>query len=175
MKRKLLGLAICAVASTLSFSISGCSKIELQDDYILQINQSEATDLSNDKIDEVFDSEKVSELMDKLKTMPADIADKLDDGDGETADKVKELTDKVDELTDKINELDLSGKSDDIKSKVDEISDKLDELEDKADDVKDRIDDFKDPIDKEKITDTVDEFESQIDDLQSALNRLGNQ
>lgn len=174
MKRKLVGLIICTIVSALSISLTGCGKIQLEDDYILQVKENTDAKPSGDKVNDVFDSDKVSELMDKLKTMPADITEKLDEVDSDTENSIRELTDKADELTDKLNNADLSGKSEDIKSQIDEISDKLDEVKDKVDDAKDRVDDIENPVDKNKVTDTLDQFQSHMDNLQSALDRLGN-
>ena len=174
MKRKVVSLIICAIVSSLSISLAGCGKLQLEDDYIIQVKENTDAKPSGDKVNDVFDSDKISELMDKLKSMPADIADKLDEVDSDTENSIRELTDKADELTDKINSADLEGKSDDIKSNIDEMSDKLDDLKDKVDDAKDRADDIENPIDKEKVTDTLDEFRSHMNNLESALNRLGN-
>jgi len=173
LNRKLLNLVICTIVSTLGLSLVGCDKIQLKDDYIIQLKENSDAKPSGDKVNDVFASEKVSEFMDKLKTMPADITDKLDNVDSETEDKIRELTNKADELSDKINRADIEGKSEDIKSKIDEISDELDKLKDKADDTKDRVDKVENPIDKKKVTDTLDEFQSHMDNLESALNRFG--
>lgn len=164
---------MCIMASVLSISLTGCGNLKLEDDYILQVKENTDAKPSGDKVNDIFDSEKVSKLMDKLKTMPADITEKLDNVDSDTEDKIKELTDKADELTDKINSADLSGKSEEIKSKIDEITDKLDEVKDKVDDVKDRADSIENPVDKEKVTDTLDEFQSHMNNLKSALDRIG--
>ncbi|WP_460279688.1 hypothetical protein [Clostridium sp. CTA-5] len=157
----------------LSFSLMGC---KFQDDYILVTKQNEDEVPSSEKVDDIFDSDKVKELEDKLKDKPAEIANKLDDMDEDKERIIKEFTDKADELTDKLNEADLQGKSEDVKKNMEELTDKLDELKDKTDDVKDKIEEKKDDniIDETKVSDIKDDFNSHIDNLQKALNRLGN-
>ncbi|GAA0077912.1 hypothetical protein UT300005_22900 [Clostridium sp. CTA-5] len=151
----------------------GC---KFQDDYILVTKQNEDEVPSSEKVDDIFDSDKVKELEDKLKDKPAEIANKLDDMDEDKERIIKEFTDKADELTDKLNEADLQGKSEDVKKNMEELTDKLDELKDKTDDVKDKIEEKKDDniIDETKVSDIKDDFNSHIDNLQKALNRLGN-
>jgi len=149
----------------------GCN---IKDDYIIETKKNTDEKPSGDKVNEVFDSEKMAELMDKLKTTPKEVSDKLDEVDSDTTRTMKELNDKADELTDTLNSADFEGKSEDIKKQFDDISDKLDELKDNVNDAKDRADTFEDPIDKIQVTDTIDEFTSHSDNLQRALNRASS-
>jgi len=149
----------------------GCN---IKDDYIIETKKNTDEKPSGDKVNEVFDSEKMAELMDKLKTTPKEVSDKLDEVDSDTTRTMQELNDKADELTDTLNSADFEGKSEDIKKQFDDISDKLDELKDNVNDAKDRADTFEDPIDKIQVTDTIDEFTSHSDNLQRALNRASS-
>ncbi|OCA99822.1 hypothetical protein [Clostridium beijerinckii] len=153
----------------LSFSLIGCN---LKDDYILQTKEDKDEKPSADKVNEVFESDKMKELMDKLKSNPKEISDKVNEVDSDTTRVMKELNDKADELTDELNNADFEGKSEDIKNKFDDISNKLDEIKDNVDDAKDRADTFKDPIDKKQVTDTVDEFTSHMNNLERAIDRI---
>ncbi|WP_270566089.1 hypothetical protein [Clostridium beijerinckii] len=153
----------------LSFSLIGCN---LKDDYILQTKEDTDEKPSADKVNEVFESDKMKELMDKLKSSPKEISDKVNEVDSDTTRVMKELNDKADELTDELNNADFEGKSEDIKNKFDDISNKLDEIKDNVDDAKDRADTFKDPIDKKQVTDTVDEFTSHMNNLERAIDRI---
>ncbi|AQS03650.1 hypothetical protein [Clostridium beijerinckii] len=153
----------------LSFSLIGCN---LKDDYILQTKEDTDEKPSADKVNEVFESDKMKELMDKLKSNPKEISDKVNEVDSDTTRVMKELNDKADELTDELNNADFEGKSEDIKNKFDDISNKLDEIKDNVDEAKDRADTFKDPIDKKQVTDTVDEFRSHMNNLERAIDRI---
>lgn len=96
----------------LSFSLIGCN---LKDDYILQTKEDTDEKPSADKVNEVFESDKMKELMDKLKSNPKEISDKVNEVDSDTTRVMKELNDKADELTDELNNADFEGKSEDIK------------------------------------------------------------
>ena len=146
----------------------------MKDDYIIETKENTDEKPSGDKVNEVFDSEKMKDLMDKLKTTPKEISDKVDEVDSDTTRTMKELNDKADELTDELNNADLQGKSEDIKKQFDDISDKLDELKNNVNDVKDRANTIKNPIDKTQVTDTIDEFTSHVDNLQRALDRAAS-
>lgn len=167
---KIRNLMICGIILAMPFSMISC---DLQDDYILNVSESTESKIDGDKVNEIFESEKVSNLLDKLKTTPGEISDKLDNSDSETQEKIDELNDKMDDLKSTINDADFENKSEDIIDKIDEISGKIDELKDKVDDVKDRADNYDSPINKEKATDSVDELKSHMDNLENALNRLG--
>jgi len=167
-KKNIISLILFSI---ISFSLIGCN---IKDDYIIKTKENTDEKPSGDKVNEVFDSEKMKELMDKLKTTPKEISDKVDEVDSDTTRTMKELNDKADELTDALNNADLQGKSEDIKQQFDDISDKLDELKNNVDDVKDRADTIKDPIDKTQVTDTIDEFTSHVDNLERALDRAAS-
>ncbi len=167
-KKSIMSFILCSI---ISFSLIGCN---LKDDYIIERKENTDEKLTGDKVNEVFESEKMTELMDKLKTMPKEISDKLDEGDSDTTRTIKELNDKADELTDALNNVDFEGKSEDIKKQFDDISDKLDEIKDNADDAKDKADTIKDPIDKKQVTNTIDEFTSHLDNLERALERVSS-
>jgi molecular chaperone GrpE (heat shock protein) len=155
----------------LSFSLIGCN---IKDDYILVTKENTDEKLSDDKINEVFESEKMKDLMDKLKTKPKEVSDKADEVDSDTVRIMKELNDKADELTDALNNADLQGKSEDIKNKFDDISDKLDKIQDDVDNAKDRVNTIENPIDKKQVTNTVDEFTTHMDNLERALDRMSS-
>ena len=167
-KKNIISLILCSI---IAFSLIGCN---IKDDYIIETKKNTDEKPSGDKVNEVFDSEKMAELMDKLKTTPKEVSDKLDEVDSDTTRTMQELNDKADELTDTLNSADFEGKSEDIKKQFDDISDKLDELKDNVNDAKDRADTFEDPIDKIQVTDTIDEFTSHSDNLQRALNRASS-
>lgn len=167
-KKSVMSLAICIL---LSFSLIGCN---LKDDYILETKENTDEKPTGDKVNEVFDSEKMKDLVDKLKSRPKEISDKIDEVDSDTTRVMKELNQKADELTDALNSADLEGKSEDIKDKFDEISDKLDEVKSDVDDAKDRADTYKNPIDKKQVTDTVDEFTTHMNNLQRAMDRFSS-
>ena len=167
-KKNIISLILCSI---ISFSLIGCN---IKDDYIIQTKENTDEKPSGDKVNEVFDSEKMEELMDKLKTTPKEVSDKLDEVDSDTTRTMQELNDKADELTDALNNADFEGKSEDIKKQFDDISDELDELKDNVNDAKDRADTFEDPIDKTQVTDTIDEFTTHSDNLQRALNRFSS-
>lgn len=171
MKKRSLIISI-GLIFILGFSLIGCN---LQDDYVLTVKQSEDETPSAEKVDDIFDSDDIQELKDKLRDTPSEIADKMDELDEDKERIMKEFADKADELTDKLNQADLEGKSEDLKDKFDEITDKLDELKDNVDDAKDKIEDKKDEdiIDKTEVTDLKDQFELQIENLQNALDRFG--
>lgn len=169
MKRKSVLSLISGIL--LSCSLIGCN---LKDDYIIKINENTDEKPSTDKVDEVFDSEKMKDFLDKLKYKPKEISDKIDEADSDTIRMMKELNKKADELTDALNSADLEGKSNDIKDKSDEISDKLDEIKNNMDDAKDRADTYKNPVDKKQVTDTVDEFSTHMDNLERALDRAAS-
>ncbi|MFW2488522.1 hypothetical protein [Clostridium chromiireducens] len=155
----------------LSFSFIGCS---LKDDYILQTKEDTDEIPSGDKVNEVFDSEKMKDLMDKLKTTPKEVSDKSDEVDSDTVRTMRELSDKADELTDALNSADFQGKSEDIINKFNDINDKLDEIKDNVDDAKNRVDTYENPIDEKQVTNTVDEFTTHMDNLQRALDRASS-
>ena len=115
IKKIILICTICMVP----FSMLSCG-LNFQDDYILEVKENTDEKPSGDKVDEIFESDKISELMDKLKTTPAEISDKLDEVDSETKDKIDELNEKMDELKDTIDSADIEGKSEDIIDKIDE-------------------------------------------------------
>lgn len=167
-KKNIISLILC---SMISFSLIGCN---IKDDYIIQRKENTDEKPSGNKVNEVFDSEKMTELMDKLKTTPKEISDKLDEVDSDTTRTMKELNDKVDELTDTLNNADFEGKSADVKKQFDDISDKLNEIKDNIDDAKDRADTIEQPIDKTQVTDTMDDLKAHIDNLERALNRVSS-
>lgn len=167
-KKSVISLFIGIV---LSFSLIGCN---LKDDYILETKENTDEKPTNDKINEAFNSEKIKDLMDKLKSRPKEISDKIDEVDSDTTRVMKELNQKADELTDALNSADLQGKSEDIKDKFDEISDELDEVKSDIDDAKDRADAYKNPVDKKQVSDTVDEFTIHMDNLQRAMDRFSS-
>ncbi|AGX42294.1 hypothetical protein [Clostridium saccharobutylicum] len=166
-KKNIVSILMCMV---LSFSLFGCS---FKDDYIIQTKENTDEKPSGDKVNEVFNSEKMKDLMDKLKSTPKKISDKADEVDSDTTRMMNELNDKADELTDAINDADVDGKSEDIKAKFDDISDELDKVNEKVNDAKEKSDSFENPVDETKITDTVDEFTSHMNNLENALNRVG--
>lgn len=168
-KRKLI--IFVSIMFILAFNLIGCN---LQDDYVLTVKQSEDETPSGEKVDEIFDSKDIQELKDKLKNVPNEISDNMNEFDGDKERIMKEFSNKVDELSDKLNAADLEGKSEDLKEKFDDISDKLSQLKESADEVKDKIEDKKheDIIDKTKITDLKDEFKIQIENLQNAIDRV---
>ena len=166
--KNIMSLMLCSI---MCFSLIGC---KLKDDYIIETKANTDEKPSGDKVNEVFKSKKMTELMDKLKTTPKEISDKLDEVDSDTARTMKELNEKADELTDALNHADFEGKSEDIKKQFDDISDELDELKDNVNDAKDRAETFEDPIDKTQVTDTIDEFTTHSDNLQRALNRFSS-
>lgn len=167
-KNNVISLIICFIVS---FSLVGCN---LKDDYILKTNENSNEELSKEKVDEIFDTENIKDLMDKLKTTPKEVSDKMDEVDSDTERVLRELNDKAEELTDALNNLDIEQKSEDIKTQFDDISNKLDEVKERVENTKDQIKEFKDPIDETQVTDTVDEFKAHMDNLQSAINRIGN-
>ena len=168
MKKNIISLILCSV---ISFSLIGCN---LKDDYIIQTNVNTDEKPSGDKVNEVFDSEKMKEVMDKLKTTPKELSDKADEVDSDTQRTMKELNEKANELTDALNHADFQGKSEDVKKQLDDISDELDKLKDNVDDTKDRVETYKDPIDKVQVTNTVDEFSTHMDNLGRALDRASS-
>lgn len=155
----------------LIFSLIGCN---LKDDYIIETKENTDEKPSGDKVNEVFDSEKMKDVMDKIKTTPKELSDKIDEVDSDTQRTMRELNEKANELTDALNNADFQGKSEDIKEKLDDISDKLDELKDNVDDAKDRVDTYENPVDEVKVSDTVDEFTTHMDNLQRALDRASS-
>lgn len=167
-KINVMSLILCSI---ISFSLIGCN---LKDDYIIERKENTDEKPSGDKVNEAFESEKITDIMNKLKTMPKDISDKLDEGDSDTTRTIKELNDKADELTDALNNVDFEGKSEDFKKQLDDISDKLDEMKDNVEDAKNRSDTIKNSIDKVQVTDTIDEFTSHMDNLEKALNRASS-
>lgn len=167
-KKNIISLILC---SMIAFSLLGCN---LKDDYIIQIKENTDEKPSGDKVNEVFDSEKMKEVMDKLKTRPKELSDKADEVDSDTQRTMKELNEKANELTDALNHADFQGKSEDVKKQLDDISDDLDKLKDNVDDTKDRVDTYEDPIDKVQVTNTVDEFSTHMDNLQRALDRASS-
>lgn len=169
MKKK--NIIILIISILFSFSLIGCN---VKDDYIIQTKENTDEKPSGDKVNEAFETDKMKDIMDKLKSEPKEISDKINNVDSDTERIMKELNQKADELTDALNNADLDGKSEDIKEKMDDISDKLDELEDKVDDAKDRADAYENPIDKTKVTDAVDNFSSHVDNLERAMNRAAS-
>lgn len=169
MKRKPMLSLILGIL--LSFSLIGCN---LKDDYIIKTNENTDEKPSADKVNEVFDSEKMKDLMDKLKYKPKEISDKIDDADSDTIRMMKELDKKADELTDELNSADIEGKSKDIKDKSDDILDKLDEIKSNVDETKGRADSYKNPVDRKQVTDTVDEFSTHMNNLERALDRAAS-
>ncbi|MDR3593833.1 hypothetical protein [Clostridium sp.] len=167
MKKKTMISLIIGIL--LSFSLIGCN---LKDDYILKTNENTDEKPTSDKVNEAFDSEKMKDLMNKLKYKPKEISDKADEVDSDTTRIMKELDQKADELTDALNSADLQGKSEDIKDKMDKISDELDQVKSDADDAKDRADTYKNPVDKKQVSDTIDEFTTHMDNLQRAMDRF---
>jgi len=168
MKKNIISLILCSV---ISFSLIGCN---LKDDYIIKTNVNTDEKPSGDKVNEVFDSEKMKEVMDKLKTTPKELSDKTDEVDSDTQRTMKELNEKANELTDALNHADFQGKSEDVKKQLDDISDELDKIKDNVDDAKNRADTFKNPIDKVQVTNTVDEFTTHMDNLGRALDRASS-
>ena len=167
-KKNIISLILCSI---ISFSLIGCN---FKDDYIIETKENTDEKPSGDKVNEVFDSEKMTQVMDKLKTTPKDLSDKIDEVDSDTERTMKELNEKADELTDALNNADFEGKSEDIKKQLDDISDKLDEIKDNVDDTKNRIDTYKNPIDKVQVSDTIDEYTSHMNNLQRALDRASS-
>lgn len=155
----------------LIFSLIGCN---LKDDYIIETKENTDEKPSGDKVNEIFESEKMTEVMDKIKTTPKELSDKIDDVDSDTQRTMRELNEKADELTDALNNADFEGKSEDLKEQLDDISDKLDELKDNVKDAKDRVDTYENPVDKVKVTDTIDEFTTHMDNMQRALDRASS-
>lgn len=155
----------------LMFSLIGCN---LKDDYIIETKENTDEKPSGDKVNEVFDSEKMKDVMDKIKTTPKELSDKIDEVDSDTQRTMRELNEKADELTDALNNVDFEGKSEDLKEQLDDISDKLDELKDNVEDAKDRADTYENPVDKVKVTDTIDEFTTHMDNMQRALDRASS-
>ena len=167
-KKNIISLILC---SMISFSLIGCN---LKDDYIIQTKENTDEKPSGDKVNEVFDSEKMKEVMDKLKTTPKELSDKADEVDSDTQRTMKELNEKANELTDVLNRADFEGKSEDVKKQLDDISDKLDEIKDNVNDAKNKEDTFENPIDKVQVTNTVDEFSTHMDNLERALDRASS-
>lgn len=155
----------------LIFSLIGCN---LKDDYIIETKENTDEKPSGDKVNEVFDSEKMKDVMDKIKTTPKEMSDKIDEVDSDTQRTMRELNEKADELTNALNNADFEGKSEDLKEQLDDISDKLDELKDNVEDAKDRVDTYENPVDKVKVTDTIDEFSTHMDNMQRALDRASS-
>lgn len=154
-----------------SFSLIGCN---LKDDYILETKEDTEEKLSSDKVNEVFESEKMKNLMNKLKFSPKEISDNLNEIDSDTVRIMKEINNKADELTDVIDSADFQGKSEEVKNKLDDISDKLDEIKDNVEDTKNRMDNYENPIDEKQITDTLDEFTIHMNNLEKALDRISS-
>ncbi|EKQ53800.1 MULTISPECIES: hypothetical protein [unclassified Clostridium] len=171
MKKKKLMISVSILCIILSFSLIGCS---IKDDYIIETKENTDEKPSSDKINEAFDSEKVKDLMDKLKTTPKELSDKSNDVDSDTVRTMRELNDKADELTDALNSADFQGKSEDIKNKFDDINDKLNQIKDNVEDAKNRVDTAKNPIDEKQVTNTVDEFQVHMNNLQRALDRAAS-
>lgn len=167
-KKSLMVFMLCII---LSFSLIGCN---IKDDYIIETKENTDEKPSGDKVNEVFESEKMKDLMDKLKTTPKEASDKLDEADSDTVRTMKELDNKVNELTDALNNADIQGKSEEVRDKVDDISDNLEEIKDFAQDAKNRADTAENPIDKTQITDTVDELTTHINNLERALDRAAS-
>lgn len=155
----------------LAFSLIGCN---LKDDYIIETKENTDEKPSGDKVNEIFESEKMIEVMDKIKTTPKELSDKVDEVDSDTQRTMRELNEKANELTDALNNADFQGKSEDLKKQLDDISDKLDEIKDNVKDAKDRADTYENPVDKVKVTDTIDEFSTHMDNLQRALDRASS-
>ena len=155
----------------LIFPLIGCN---LKDDYIIETKENTDEKPSGDKVNEVFDSQKMKDVMDKIKTTPKEMSDKIDEVDSDTQRTMRELNEKADELTDALNNADFEGKSEDLKEQLDDISDKLDELKDNVKDAKDRADSYENPVDKVKVTDTIDEFTTHMDNMQRALDRASS-
>jgi uncharacterized protein YukE len=166
--KKILSLMLCMI---LIFPLIGCN---LKDDYIIETKENTDEKPSGDKVNEVFDSEKMKDVMDKIKTTPKEMSDKIDEVDSDTQRTMRELNEKADELTDALNNADFEGKSEDLKEQLDDISDKLDELIDNVEDAKDRADTYENPVDKVKVTDTIDEFTTHMDNMQRALDRASS-
>jgi hypothetical protein len=166
--KKILSIMLCMI---LIFPLIGCN---LKDDYIIETKENTDEKPSGDKVNEIFDSEKMKDVMDKIKTTPKEMSDKVDEVDSDTQRTMKELNEKADELTNALNNADFEGKSEDLKKQLDDISDKLDELKDNVDDAKDRVDTYKNPVDKVKVTDTIDEFTTHMDNMQRALDRASS-
>lgn len=164
----MMSLMVCII---LAFSLIGCN---IKDDYIIQTKENTDEKPSSDKINEVFDSEKMKDFMDKLKTTPKEVSDKIDEVDSDTARIMKELNEKADELTDTLNNADIEGKSEDIANQFDDISDKLDEMQDNIDDIKDRKNKIENPIDETEVTNLIDEFQSHADNLERAIDRAAS-
>ena len=169
MKKK--SVISLVLGTLISFSLIGCN---LKDDYILETKENTDERPTDDKINEAFNSEKIKDLMDKLKSRPKEISDKIDEVDSDTTKVMKEINQKADELTDALNSADLQGKSEDIEDKFDEISDELDEVKSDIDDAKDRANAYKNPVDKKQVSDTVDEFTTHMDNLQRAMDRFSS-
>ena len=167
-KKNIISLILCSI---ISFSLIGCN---IKDDYIIQTKENTDEKPSGDKVNEAFDSKKMTELMDKLKTTPKELSDKVVEVDSDTQRTMKELNQKANELTDALNSADFEGKSEDVKKQLDDISDKLDEIKDNVEDAKNRVDTLKNPIDKVQVTNTVDEFSTHMDNLQRALDRASS-
>jgi peptidoglycan hydrolase CwlO-like protein len=166
--KKILSLMLCII---LIFPLIGCN---LKDDYIIETKENTDEKPSGDKVNEVFDSEKMKDVMDKIKTTPKELSDKIDEVDSDTQRTMRELNEKADELTNALNNADFEGKSEDLKEQLDDISDKLDELKDNVEDAKDRVDTYENPVDKVKVTDTIDEFTTHMDNVQRALDRASS-
>lgn len=167
-KKNRMSLIFCII---LSFSLIGCN---IKDDYIIETKENTEEKPSGEKVDEVFDSEKMKDLMDKLKTTPKEVSDKIDETDSDTVRAMKELDDKVAELTDALNNADIQGKSEDVRKQADDISDNLEEIKNIVNDAKDRADAMENPVDKTQITDTVDELTSHMENLERALDRAAS-
>lgn len=166
--KKILSLMLCMI---LIFSLIGCN---LKDDYIIETKENTDEKPSGDKVNEIFESEKMTEVMDKIKTTPNELSDKIDEVDSDTQRTMRELNEKANELTDALNNADFQGKSEELKEQLDDISDKLDEIKDNVEDSKNRIDTYENPVDKVKVTDTIDEFSTHMDNLQRALDRASS-
>lgn len=168
MLKRIMILLLC------SFTIFSLTACEFKDDYIIVRKENTDEKPSGDKVNEIFDSEKMKDLMDKLKTAPKEISDKINEADGDGSRVLKELNDKADELTDALNNADLEGKSEEVKKQFDEISDKFEELKNNVEELKDKADTVENPIDKTKISNTIDEFSTHLDNLQRALDRVSS-
>ena len=167
---KIRNLFIIGIVITMSYLITGCN---LKDDYIIKVSENTDEKPSGDKVDEIFESEKISELMDKLKTTPSEVSEKLDEVDNDTQEILDELNDKIDELKTTIDNADFENKSEDIVNKINDINDKIDEIKEKTDDAKDRLDNFENPVDEEKVNDLIDELKLHMSNLENSINRLG--
>lgn len=167
-KKNRMSLIFCII---LSFSLIGCN---IKDDYIIETKENTEEKPSGEKVDEVFNSEKMKNLMDKLKTTPKEVSDKIDETDSDTVRAMKELDNKVAELADALNNADIQGKSEDVRKQADDISDNLEEIKDIVNDAKDRADAIENPVDKTQITDTVDELTSHMENLERALDRVAS-